>query len=206
MAIKVLIADDDPLIRSGLEVILKQDKEFSIAGSVSNGQEAVELCSSRKIDIAILDIRMPVKTGIEAAREISEKSDTKCIILSTFNEVKLVRGALDSGARAYILKGKSADEIKNIIKIVASGNTVFQDSVFSSIAASGTEDLPIKDDFTDREWQIMEQIADGASNSQIAENIYLSEGTVKNYISALLSRLNLQHRTQIAVYFLKGKK
>ena len=206
MAIRVLIADDDPLIRQGLEVIISRDKSFKLVASVADGRQAVETCKAGRIDVALLDIRMPVLNGVDAVKQITASTDVKCIILTTFEEDELVSEAVKNGARGYLLKGKSAEQIKDAIRVVFNGSTVFQDSVFEKLRA-GTGSQHFDDSiFSERELEVVRLIAEGMSNRDIADRLFLSEGTIKNYISSILSKLDLKKRTQIAVYYLKGGK
>lgn len=205
MSIRVIIADDDPLIREGLEIVLSRDSEITVVGAVSNGQEAVEFCLSGKIDVAVLDIRMPIMNGVDAAKKITEASDTKVIMLTTFTEDDLISQAIENGAKGYILKGKSTNEILNTIKMVHLGNTVFQESVFKRIKKTGERTALDLSECSKREIEIIKLISEGLSNKEISETIFLSEGTVKNYISSILTKLNLKQRTQIAVYYLKSQ-
>ena len=205
MPIRILIADDDPLIREGLEIILGKDEDFKVVGSVGDGKQAVDICKSSKVDVALIDIRMPVLNGVEAVKEITKCSKVKTIILTTFDEEELIHQAVENGARGYLLKGKTAREIKDTVKLVYNGSSVFQDSVFDKIqsgAGSPQIDLSL---FTDREIEVIKLIAEGYSNKEIGGRLFLSEGTIKNYISSILSKLNLKQRTQIAIYYLKGK-
>ncbi len=203
MPIRVLIADDDPLIREGLAILLAKDPEISVAALAADGREAVEYCGERQIDIALIDIRMPIMDGVNAAARIAALSPvTKTIILTTFQEDELIRQAVANGAKGYLLKGKSAEEIREAIKLVHAGSTVFQDTVFERLRNAQPQGID-PELFTEREREIMELIAEGLSNKDIASRLFLSEGTVKNYISALLDKLGLKQRTQIAAYYYK---
>lgn len=206
MNIRVLIADDDPLILEGLEIVLNRDEDIEVVKAVSNGAEAVDFCKQHKVDVAMLDIRMPRLNGVEAAKEITSNSETKVIMLTTFDEDNLIHQAIQNGAKGYLLKGKSTDEIKNTIKMVHLGNTVFQESIFSRFNTpqhSTSLDLSL---CSEREIEIIKLISDGLSNREISDHLCLSQGTVKNYISAILSKLNLKQRTQIAITYLKSLK
>jgi DNA-binding NarL/FixJ family response regulator len=201
----VLIADDDPLIREGLEIILRKDDAFKVVASVGDGKKAVEACVSGRVDVALIDIRMPVLDGVETIKHITDNSETRTIILTTFDEEDLIRQAVKNGARGYLLKGMSGDEIKSAVTMVHNGSTVFQDKVFNTIQstmAPSRADLSI---CTEREVEVIKLIAEGHSNKEIGEHLFLSEGTIKNYISSILSKLQLKQRTQIAVYYLKGE-
>jgi len=202
-----LIADDDSLIREGLKIIIGLDEEFIVMACVENGFDAVEYCLNNSVDVALLDIRMPVLNGVEAIKKIAMKTSTKCLILTTFDEDEYINAAIRFGAKGYILKNNSPDKIKAAIKVVYSGNMVMQegiiDKVLKGIDSDNSSKLN-KDLFTQREIEIMEAVADGLSNRKISARLFISEGTVKNYITSILSKTNLEHRTQIAIYYLKG--
>jgi len=207
LPIKVLIADDDLLIREGLKIIIGLDEEFIVMSCAENGKEAVEYCLNNSVDVALLDIRMPVLNGVDAIKEIALKTQTKCLILTTFDEDEYINAAMRYGAKGYILKNNSPDKIKAAIKVVYSGNMVMQegiiDKVLKKIDSDNSNKLN-KDLFTLREIEIMKAIADGLSNKKISARLFISEGTVKNYITSILSKTSLEHRTQIAIYYLKG--
>lgn len=209
MPIKLLIADDDSLIRESLKIILGLDEEFNVLASVGNGQEAIEYCLNNQVDVALLDIRMPVLNGVEAIKEIAEKTSTKCLILTTFDEDEYINSAVRYGAKGYILKNNSPDKIKAAIKVVYSGNLVMQEGILDKVLKEIDNDNSSKlnkDLFTERELEVMGAIADGLSNRAISGRLFISEGTVKNYITSILDKTNLEHRTQIAIYYLKGGK
>ncbi|MBW9145927.1 response regulator transcription factor [Clostridium sp. CM028] len=207
MPIKILIADDDSLIREGLKIIIGLDEEFIVMACVENGFDAIEYCLNNSVDVALLDIRMPVLNGVEAIKEISIKTSTKCLILTTFDEDEYINAAIRYGAKGYILKNNTPDKIKAAIKVVYSGNIVMQegiiDKVLKKIDNNNSSKLN-RDLFTGRELEIIQAIADGLSNRKISARLFISEGTVKNYITSILSKTGLEHRTQIAIYYLKG--
>jgi len=207
LPIKILIADDDLLIREGLKIIIGLDEEFTVMACVENGQEAIEYCLNNSVDVALLDIRMPILNGVQAIKEIAIKTSTKCLILTTFDEDDYINAAIRYGARGYILKNNSPDKIKAAIKVVYSGNMVMQEGIIDKVLAGIDSDNSSKlnrELFTGREIEIMQAIADGLSNKKISARLFISEGTVKNYITSILSKTNLEHRTQIAIYYLKG--
>ncbi|MGH4123041.1 MAG: response regulator [Clostridium sp.] len=209
MAIKVLIADDDILIREGLKIILGLDSEFEVVGCASNGLEALEMCIAQTVDVALLDVRMPVMNGVQAVSEITIKTTTKTLILTTFDEDEYIFEALKNGARGYLLKNNSPDKIKDAIKTVFGGNIVMQDVVLDKFTQgfkmTRLDKAPKEDVFTEREIDIIKAIAEGLSNKEISGKLYISEGTVKNYITSILNKTALKHRTQIAIYYLKGE-
>ena len=206
MPIRILIADDDSLIRESLKIILGLDEEFEIVGTVENGLKAVELCKDIQVDVALLDIRMPVLNGVDAVKKINEMGNTKTLILTTFDDDEFIMKAVKNGANGYLLKNNSPDKIKNAIKAVYSGNSVMQDVVMDKIreGLNSTKTSSIdRSHFTQRELDIIELIAEGLSNKEISQRLFISEGTVKNYITSVLNKTGLEHRTQIAIYYLK---
>jgi DNA-binding NarL/FixJ family response regulator len=144
--------------------------------------------------------------GIEAAERIVTGSSCKVLLLSTFNEESLARGTLSSGASGYLLKGCGADEIKQAIRLVHSGHTVFKDEVFSSIRKNPQRPEADLSPLSEREREIVKLVAEGYSNKEAADALGLSEGTVKNHVSAILDKLGLRQRTQIAVYYVSGRR
>lgn len=207
--IRLLIADDDPLIREGLKIILGLDEDFEVAACVENGLQALEFCLENQVDVALLDVRMPVMNGVQATREICQKTMTRPLILTTFDDDEYITEAIKYGARGYLLKNNPPERIKEAIRVVYGGSAVVQEVVFDKLkvglaaARSGRLDKTL---FTGRELEIMELIARGRSNREIAGELFISEGTVKNYITSILDKTGLEHRTQIAIYFLQGGK
>jgi len=207
MVIKLLIADDDALIREGLTIILGLDEDFDVVACVENGLEAVEFCSRNPVDVALLDVRMPVMNGVLATREICAKTQTKPLILTTFDDEAFIMEAIKYGAKGYLLKDTPPDKIKSAIHLVYSGNTVMQDVVLGKlIEGLGTTKRTSIDKslFSERELGIMELIAKGLSNREIAKRLFITEGTTKNYITSILNKTGLEHRTQVAIYYLNG--
>jgi len=209
MVIKLLIADDDALIREGLKIILGLDPEFEIVACVENGLEAVKFCTQNLVDIALLDVRMPVMNGVLATREICLQTQTKPLILTTFDDEEFITEAIKYGAKGYLLKDTPPDKIKAAIRLVYSGNTILQDGVLGKLIEglgtikSSTIDKSL---FSERELGIMALIAKGLSNREIAKQLFISEGTAKNYITSILNKTGLEHRTQVAIYYLNGGK
>lgn len=207
MAIKLLIADDDLLIRESLKIILNMDSDFEVVSCVDNGLKALEYCMKNPVDVALLDVRMPVLNGVEATKEICTKTDTKVLILTTFDDDEYIFDAIKNGAKGYLLKNNSPDKIKDAIKMLYAGNSVIQDVVLEKIKVGLNDNKNNIDTslFSKREIEIMELIAKGLSNKEIAKRLYISEGTVKNYITSILNKTGLRHRTQIAIYVSKGQ-
>lgn len=202
--INILIADDDALIRDGLKMLIESQSDFNIIGIAANGKEAVALSRSYKTDVALLDIRMPVMDGIEAAGFMIKESLCSPLLLTTFDEEDFIIKALKSGVSGYILKNSPAEMIFNSIRTVSTGGTVFQDDILKYIrervGRSGASSIFTL--LTERENDIVKLIAKGLSNQEIADKLYISNGTVRNYISVILEKTGLDHRTQIAVKYL----
>jgi len=208
--IRVLLADDDAIIREGLKLILESQEDMECVGAAADGQEAVELAGELKPDVALLDIRMPKKDGIKAGKEIMEMGLSNTLLLTTFDEPDLILKALQAGINGYILKNSPAERILSAIRVINAGGTVFQKDILEFIRSRISMIRPEKNIFemllTPRELEIAELIAEGLSNREIGEKLFLSNGTVRNHISAILEKTGLDHRTQIAVYYLKNCK
>lgn len=204
MKIKILICDDDKLIRESLKILLPLDSEIIFVAEACNGREAIEICEKEDIDVALLDIRMPELNGVLATREIVAKTKTKCLILTTFDEEKYVNEALKYGAKGYILKNNSPEQIINAIKSVFNDTIVMNENILGKIRGSESEPNISDGKFTEREIEVIKAISEGFSNKEISKKLFISEGTARNYITAILDKTNLEHRTQIAVNYLKG--
>lgn len=205
--INLIIADDDILIRESLKIILDADSEINVLEAFEDGKSALQFCLTHNVDLALLDIRMPILNGVEATKEIVSKTNTKVVILTTFDEDDYINKALTFGAKGYLLKNNPPSEIINTLKIVIKGNSVIQDEVMEKIKNNIGKEEKCKIDkemFTQREIEIMECISEGLSNKEISAKLFISEGTVKNYITSILDKTGLKHRTQIAIYCIRG--
>ncbi|MDD7796043.1 response regulator transcription factor [Clostridium sp. 'White wine YQ'] len=211
MKIKIIIADDNSFIREGMKIILNTYEEFDVVETLNDGKEALDYCINNEVDIAILDVRMPNMNGVEATKLITEKTKTKPLILTTFDDDEYILEAIKNGAKGYLLKNNEPERIKDAIISVYNGNNVMQDVVLDKIKENLKEDKNEKEDkidrslFTERELDVMSLIAKGNSNKEISKTLFISEGTVANYITSILNKTSLEHRTQIAIYYLKGK-
>lgn len=211
MSIRLVIADDDALIRESLKIILSYNEEIEILGAFENGKELVEFSLKNKVDIALVDVRMPLVNGVKATLEISKNTKTKVIILTTFDEDEYIREGIKNGAKGYLLKNTKPDKIIETIKMVNKGIAVIQEEILSKLTNNimSKEDYNSKIDkslFTERELEVMEAISEGLNNKEISKKLFISEGTVKNYITSILQKTNLTHRTQIAIYYIKAEK
>lgn len=223
MPIKVLIADDNSFIREGMKIILTSFEEFEVVGTVEDGAQAAAFCEAHAADVALLDVRMPNMNGVEAARLIAANTKTKPLILTTFDDEEYILEAIKAGARGYLLKNNDPERIRDAIKSVHNNHDVLQDVVLDKIKAQlaqGATPQPQapasapsakpgeaidRSLFTERELDIMAQIARGLSNKEISRKLFISEGTTANYITSILNKTGLEHRTQIAIYYLTGE-
>ena len=211
--INILLAEDQSLIRQGLKIMIETDEEFQVTGEASNGKEAVDLCDRQSFDLAILDIRMPVMTGLEAMRIMRKRwPDMVILILTTFNDEEYALEALKYKANGYLLKDGNSEELIRSIRSVLDGGLVIEDHVAAKVMPilmkRQTALLEMDKSLTNREIDIISCIGDGMSNQEIASKLFLSVGTIKNQISVILNKLNLRDRTQIAIYATKrdGKR
>lgn len=209
--IRIIIADDQPLIREGLKYIIEQDKDIKVVGCAANGLEAYEICCKESPDIVLMDLVMPICDGNKGMCMIkSSMPETKVMILTTFKEPGEVVNALETGADCYILKDIDPDQLILSIKSVSKGLKVMHEEAHRSYM-SGRHAVHNKvfceEDFhlSEREIEIIRQIVYGSSNKEISANLNITEGVVRNNISGILSKLKLQDRTQLAVFSIKNK-
>lgn len=209
--IKIMIAEDQELIRESLKIVLGSMEDMEVIGTAGNGKELLELAKRRSPDVILMDIRMPVMDGVEATRLIKEYNEgIQVIVLTTFDDDEYVFGALKYGASGYLLKGISMVELGNAIRTVVAGKAMINPDIaskvlklFNQMAQSNYAvqvESCLVDDLTDTEWRVIQKIACGMSNKEIASALNLSEGTVRNYLSSILSKLELRDRTQLAIW------
>ena len=217
--VKIMIADDQQLIRESLKIILDSDPDFEVVKVVGSGQEVLDTLETESIDIILMDVRMPNMSGVDCTRIVKkEYPNIKVIILTTFDDDEYIYDALKYGASGYLLKGCSLEELSTAIHNVLSGGACFNPNVagkvaqfFSQMANSHAEvsfDGEEKEyDFSDTEQKIIAQIGHGYSNKEIAQKLGFSEGTIRNYLSVILDKLELRDRTQLAIWYLsRGNK
>jgi DNA-binding NarL/FixJ family response regulator len=206
--LKILIVDDDALIRDSLNIILSLEEDFQVVGTASNGAEALQLCSSVQPDIVLMDIRMPIMDGVLGTKNIKASfKDIKVVILTTFKDEEYIKEAIKNGAEGYILKNQPADAIVESLKAVNKGNIVLEKNVADALSTMLKEDKPKKNidlEISEREMEILKLIGDGFSNKEISDKLYLTDGTVRNYVTKLLEKLHLRDRTQLAIFYLKN--
>ncbi|MCI9304602.1 response regulator transcription factor [Clostridium sp.] len=204
MSIKVLICDDDSLIRESLKLLLPLKADIEIVGVAEDGEEAINICTKENVDVALLDIRMPKVSGVEAVNKIVSKSNTKCLILTTFDEEDYINEAIEYGAKGYILKNSTPEQIAQSITSVYNNTIVMNENVLNKFQGKSNQPQFNKYEFTEREKDIIIAISEGLSNKEISKKLFISEGTIRNYITIILDKTNLEHRTAIAVNYLKG--
>ncbi|WP_315116396.1 response regulator transcription factor [uncultured Clostridium sp.] len=209
--IKIIIADDEKLIREGLKIILSSYDDIEIVELCSNGYHALNTCKEKDVDLVLMDIRMPECNGVLGTRMIKEEFPKAIVlILTTFNDTEYIHEALKFGASGYLLKDSSYELIYEGIKAAIKGNVVVHPEVASKMISDtclkevNSKEIIEEYDLTDREILIIKEVAKGFSNKEIGEKLYLSEGTVKNKISIILSKLNLRDRTQMAIFAFKN--
>ena len=197
----IIIVDDDALVVNALGTIL-EGSGHTVVATGGSGREAIDLYRKHTPDLLMTDIRMPGMSGLEASRKIlDEDSGANILLITTFKDDEYIHEALKIGCRGYLLK----DNFKGIlpaIQAVASGNMVFDSDIVKSMSTHSH--FKAMAELSEREQEILGQVAEGLSNREIAEKLYLSEGTVRNYISQMLTKLDLRDRTQLAVYYYKN--
>ncbi len=193
--IRVLIADDHPVVCRGLAAIIDTEQNMSVVGQASNGTQAVQMFKQFLPDVTLMDLRMPSMTGVEAIRAIKAISPAALfIVLTTYQGDEDIHRALKAGAQSYLLKGMSDDELIEAIRNVYAGHRYLPQLVLDSLATR-----PPKSELTERELQILKLIVKGMSNREIADKLGITEPTVKWHVNILLSRMNVSDRTQAAV-------
>lgn len=204
----ILLCDDDKLVCQALKTILEAQDDMTVVDIGNDGTEAITLYEKYQPDILLMDIRMIAMTGIEAGRQIIAKyPDAKILYLTTFEDNEYIIDALKLGAKGYLLK-QNFECIIPSMHAVYSGQRVFGDEIVNKIPdmmMSASSNSFEKYDLSEKEIEIITLIAEGLSNKEIAENSFLSEGTVRNYISTILEKLHLRDRTQIAIFYYKNK-
>jgi DNA-binding NarL/FixJ family response regulator len=205
MSIRVLICDDQVIVREGLEMILSADKEIDVVGLAADGYEALQIVQIKKPDIVLMDLKMPGMNGVRATDEIHKKyPGVRVLVLTTFGEDEWVFDAIRSGASGYLLKGTPRQELVAAVKGTYAGKSYIDPAVggkvLSQMAKSGSnERTTIAKDLSERELDVLKLLARGFSNTEIAENLHLTRGTVRNYISTILAKLGVNDRTQAAI-------
>lgn len=218
MKIKVMIVDDQRLMREGLKTILELKQDIEVAGLAENGRDALDKIPEVQPGVVLMDIRMPVMDGVECTGIIRERyPNIKVLILTTFDDDEFIIDALKNGAAGYILKDLSAEKLVGSIRDVYQGNSIMQSEIAAKLIShiTGTnrdalrenvpDDKKPLSELTDRENEVLRLVGKGMSNIEIGKKLYISEGTVKNYISSLYSKLDINERSKLTLYAIDNK-
>lgn len=207
--INVLIVDDQQLVRDGIKALLEIKDDFNIVGTASDGQEAIEVLQKKPVDVVLMDIRMPGLGGIEATSQIRKfNKDIRIIMLTTFNNDDYIVKAIKAGANGYLLKDIPKDDLAEAIRLAYRGVSQFSSDTIGMLVERNllrdTDGSPEPEEeielLNEKEYEILCMIAEGYSNREIAEELFFTEGTVKNYVSKILNTLHLRDRVQAAIY------
>jgi len=209
MTIRVLLVDDQALFREGLETLLSVHKDIQVVGQASNGQEAVEVAAKVQPDVVLMDVRMPILDGVGATRRLNKVlPQCRVIVLTTFDDDEYVFDALRAGAVGYLLKDVASARLVEAIRATARGKSILEPSVAAKVIAEFTrvssmvpaaQMEQLVEPLSERESEIMALIATGASNKEIANRLFIAEGTVKNHVTHILGKLGVRDRTQAAL-------
>ena len=204
--LRILLVDDHEVVRLGLKALIQRQPDFEVIAEAGTADEAVEKARVYKPDVAVMDVRLPGKSGIDATREIMKTlPETKIIILTSYADDELLMDAIEAGAAGYVLKQIGSDALLKALESVARGESLLDPSLMNKVFARLRE-ATRKDrgqafaNLTEQEVKILALVAEGLTNREIADRIYLSEKTVRNYVSAILGKLGLAHRSQAAAY------
>jgi DNA-binding NarL/FixJ family response regulator len=206
--IRVFIADDQLLIRQGIRTLLEMDAEIAIAGEAEDGAETIERVPEAEVDVLLLDVRMPKKNGVDVLRDLSLiNALPPTLVLTTFDDTAVVLDAIRSGARGFLLKDISYQQLMNAIRAIAAGGTVFQPAITQRLLratpASGADAMPIEE-LTGRELEVVRLMAGGYSNKEIAHALGTAEGTIKNQVSSILAKFGVRDRTRAVLKALEA--
>jgi len=200
--ISVLIADDHPVVREGLMTILKSQNDIRVVAEATNGEEALELCNQHSPDVLLLDLRMPKKDGLQVITELAarRRSKPRIVVMTTYESDEDIRRALKAGAKGYLVKGTDPQQIWESVRKVAAGGSSFPATIASKLAESMA-----RPELSKRERQVLECIANGRSNKEIGQILFISEHTVKTHVKSVLTKLDAIGRTEaIAVGIKRG--
>jgi DNA-binding NarL/FixJ family response regulator len=207
--IRVLICDDQDLVREGLKVILSAEDDIEVVGVAIDGVDALEMIAASRPDVVLMDLKMPVMNGVHATREIRRKySNVEVLVLTTYDADEWVFDAIRSGARGYLLKDTPRQRLVEAIRETASGKTPVDAAIAGRLfdRVAQTTIAPVSAaaaSLSEREKEVLRLLGKGLSNGAIAARIYLSEGTVRNYVSSIFEKLGLEDRTQAAIFAIK---
>lgn len=203
--IRVLLVDDQKLVRQGIQMLLDMESDIDVVASAADGLEAIALAREHQPDVVLMDVRMPEMDGVTATRELTRRfPEMAVIILTTFDDDEYIFEGLRAGARGYLLKDISSEEMAEAVRTVARGDALIQPSITRKVIAeftrltpeAGSDQEALLSPLTEREREVLRALAEGLSNHEIAERLVITEGTVKNHVSNLLGKLGVRDRTQ----------
>ena len=205
--IHLLLVDDQELVCQGLRAMLNLESDIEVVGVANNGRVAVQQVEELQPDVVLMDIRMPIMDGREATRKICQQfPDTKVLVVSTFDEDEYITHAIKAGAKGYLLKDMPVEELAQAIRLVSRGYCQMGPGLMEkmldgmAIANNDPESEALLVELTPREIDVLNLIGTGCTNREIAQRLYIAEGTVKSHVTHILNRLNLRNRAQIAIY------
>lgn len=208
MCINIMIVDDHTMMREGIKQLLEFDGAIKVIGEAADGEECLNLLKNIKPDVLLLDINMPKKNGIEVLQELKKKkNNTKILMLTVHNEVEYLIKAVDIGADGYILKDSESEELKKAITVIYNGDNFIQPSLIPLLNVrllKRDNDIDKIELLTKRENEVLILVANGMFNKEIAENLLISERTVKNHISSIFKKINVADRTQAAIFAIRN--
>ena len=210
MTIRVLLVDDQALFREGLSILLSIHSDIEIVGEANNGEEALQVAAQTSPDVILMDLRMPVLDGVAATRRLTQtQPDSRVIVLTTFDDDEHIFDGLRAGAVGYLLKDVTSDKLVEAIRATAGGQSFLQPSVAAKVISEfarmtsyqppTTSSQPLVEPLSERELEVLQQVATGASNKEIAAQLFIAEGTVKNHLTNILGKLGVRDRTQAAL-------
>jgi len=200
--VKLLLVDDHPLVAQGLQAVLKHEDGFELAGYATSGVEALRLLEETGPDMVLVDLRLPGESGLDIIRSIKDRRPTsKCVILTSFSTLGEVKAALEMGVDGYVLKDALPQELLSALKLIASGRKHYDPKAMEVVVQShGESPLSL---LTEREIEVLRELAGGHSNKEIGERLFIAENTVKKHVSSILVKLDLNDRTQAALLAVK---
>jgi DNA-binding NarL/FixJ family response regulator len=210
MSIRVLLVDDQALFREGLHTLLSIRPDIEIVGEANDGEEAIQIAAQTNPDVILMDLRMPILDGVAATRRLAQtQPNSRVIVLTTFDDDEHIFDGLRAGAVGYLLKDVSSDKLVEAIRAAASGQSFLQPSVAAKVISEFTRvtnpqrptasSQPLIEPLSERELEVLQQVAVGASNKEIAVELFITEGTVKNHLTNILGKLGVRDRTQAAL-------